>query len=77
MILKGDPNAVWVVSDLNVNIAIQPGFIPKTPEELFDFSQCLNEFLILKGGTWSNFILFDSEGDEQCSLRYDFDTIEN
>jgi hypothetical protein len=76
MSTKGDPNAVWVATDLDIDIAIQPGSVPKDLDSLYEFSQCMNEFLIKQGSAWANFILFDSDGNEQCSLRYDFTIIE-
>jgi len=70
--LTPKPNSVWVSCDVDIDIQMQPGSVPVEPDELFDFSQCMNAFIIGKGATWANYVLFDNEGKPVTSLEYEF-----
>jgi hypothetical protein len=77
MDLTANPNALWVVTDVQVDIKIAPGSVPKTFEDLGEFSCATNSFLIENDATYANYILFDSEGNAEYSLEYVFDFFKN
>jgi hypothetical protein len=67
-----EPNAVWVVCDLPIDIEIQEGKVPKNDEELYEFAEAFNEYAISKGATYAKFILFGKEGVPSIELEYEF-----
>ena len=67
-----EPNAVWVVCNLPIDIAIQEGRVPKTDEELYDFADAFNKYAIEKGAAYSKFTLFDRDQLPIVELDYEF-----
>ena len=70
--LKPEPNSVWVITDLNVAMSFKPGSVPKTSDELLNFSECLNEFLISHDAQYANYILFGDDAKPIASLECEF-----
>jgi len=66
-----EPNAVWVSSDIDVEIHIKPGSVPKTLEDLEHFASAMNEYLIPRGAAWSKFVLFDETCSPVVSLEFE------
>lgn len=71
-ILDPQPNSVWVATDINVDIPMKPGSVPKTFDDLMDFSDCLNEFLVQNGAQWARYILFNETGNPVCDIGCNF-----
>ena len=71
-ILPPEPNALWVSTNIPVDIQIAPGKVPKTFDELMHFSECLNDFFIEKGAQWAKYTLFDEHAQPVASLDCDF-----
>jgi hypothetical protein len=46
--------------------------MPKTPEELMLFSECINVSLRLHGAAWAKYILFDNSGAPVMSIDSEF-----
>jgi hypothetical protein len=74
--LTPKPNSVWVSCDVDIDIHIEPGSVPNDSDQLFDFSDYLNDFLVREGGTWANYVLFDNKGIPVTSLEYEFEVHE-
>jgi len=66
------PGAVWVASDVNLDISIKPGSVPKTYEELVDFSEAINHHFVLHGAAWARYLLFDEKAKPIVELKYEF-----
>ena len=77
MKLTADPNALWVITDVQVDLNFYPGSVPKTFEDLENLSRGCNSFLIENDANYANYILFDSEGNAEYSLEYVFDFLKN
>jgi hypothetical protein len=71
-LLKPLPSAVWVSTNIPVDIQIAPGKVPKTFDDLMHFSDRLNAFLIKKGAQWVRYTLFDEHAQPMASLDCDF-----
>lgn len=61
--MKGKPNSVWISTDIDVEITVKPGSVPKNAEELADFAAKLSPALADHGASWARYILFDKNGD--------------
>ena len=72
-----EPNSVWVSCNLDIEIKIDPGSVPKDAEELMAFSECMNEFIVKHGAAWANYVIFDEDGSPVASLEYEFAVDEN
>jgi hypothetical protein len=70
--LDPEPNAVWVSTDLNIDIHINPKEVPKTFDDLMDFSDSLNEFLVQNGAQWARYILFNETKNPVCDIGCNF-----
>ena len=70
--LDPEPNCVWVSSDINVDIHMKPGAVPKTQDELIHFSDCLNVFLAQNGAQWARYVLFDENAKPAIELDCEF-----
>jgi hypothetical protein len=67
-----EPNAVWVVCDLPIDIAIQEGSVPKTEDDLYAFADAFNQYAVENGATYSRFTMFDENRVPTLELEYEF-----
>jgi hypothetical protein len=72
MILEPEPNAIRIVTDVDVDIFIAEGNVPTTYDELAAFAAYSNPFFIANDATYVTYTLYDSGGKEECALEYEF-----
>jgi len=73
--MKAEPNSVWVSSDIDIDIEIRPGSVPRNTEELADFADNVRPALVAEGASWARYILFDENGDP--SIEFDETFVED
>ena len=70
--MKGEPHSVWVSSDIDVEITVKPGSVPKNAEELADFAGKFSPALADHGASWARYILFDENGNPDIEFDETF-----
>jgi hypothetical protein len=70
--VKAEPHSVWVSSDVDVEITIKPGCVPKNAEELENFANSVSPALVAHGASWARYILFDENGDPDVEFDETF-----
>ena len=67
------PNALWVATDVDVDIpAPEPDSVPTNVDQLIDFSEYLNPHLTARGATWAKYVLFDNQAKPVAAFEYEF-----
>jgi len=70
--MKGEPNSIWIASDIDVTITMNLESIPKDEEALERLASAMSPFLMENGGSWARYILFDGDGDLKVEINETF-----
>jgi hypothetical protein len=69
---KPEPNAIWVATDVDCDIEFKPGSVPKTAQQLVEFADKFNQFVVDKKGSWVTYAWFDDGGKLIGSMEFEF-----